>query len=128
MEQALEVIILVILVGFGGYAVYTGIQLKRRGYLFDNRILYPGNCKKEDCTDEYGFVDFMTPRMFICGGLSLVLGIFSGLVFFADKLPEGMKKVFALPAWFTTYVLPFLGLGIFVWYIIIQTKASKRFW
>ena len=130
MEQILSALTVFILMGFGGYAVYTGIQLKRKGYLFENRIIYPGNCKKEDCKDEYGFVAFMIPRLFVCGGVSLLLGIFTGMVFFREELFPGEMGAFLdwIPGWFTLYVLPFLGIGIFIWYLLVQRKAAKRFW
>lgn len=133
MEQMLNTLVVLILVIFGAYAVYTGILLKSKGYLIDNRILYPGGCKKEDCEDEYGFVDFMIPRLFTIGAVSLVLGGLTALIFFRDQLephlPDWLNAVLQwLPNWFTIYVLPFLGLGIFIWYLLMQRKASKKFW
>lgn len=111
--------LLALLFGCGGYAVYTAIKLQIKGYLFPNKFLYPGNCSPSDCTDEVGFMSFMLPRLWILGLVCLVTGVVYGL---NEYMGLG------LPLWFDTYVLPFIGAAIFAWFIVVQTKASKRFW
>lgn len=118
MDSILEMILMAMLLLSGGYALYTVIRLVRTQYLFPNRFLYPSNCKPEDCTDVPGFIAFIVPRLTIFGVACLLLGIFLALVW--------AVKLITLPKWLD-YGIPLLGVGIFVWYIVIQNKVYKLF-
>lgn len=115
-----DLIMLAILVWAGGYALYSAIRLKREYYLFDNKILYPGKCDPANCLDVTAFIDYIFPRIL---GLGIALLLFSGL-YAVSKY----TKVFASNVWFEYIVMPATGVAIFVWYILVQRKASKRFW
>ena len=117
-DSMLELLLVGMLVISGGYALYTVIRLHVTQYLFPNRFLYPSNCKPEDCTDVGGFIKYIVPRLLIFGIACLLLGSFLALSWFAG--------LFTLPKWLD-YVMPFLGIGIFAWYIVIQNKVYKLF-
>lgn len=112
-------LLLLLLFGAGGYALFTAIKLKVKGYLFPNKFMYPGNCSPEECTDEVGFMRYMLPRMFILGLACVATGIV-----YAINAYVGL----GLPAWLGDYVLPFVGVFVFFWFIMVQSKAAKRFW
>ena len=118
LDNVLELVLILMLVGSGVYSLYTVIRLKTTMYLFPNRFLYPSNCKPEDCTDEPGFIEYILPRLTIFGVACLLLGIFLILVW--------VVGLFKLPTWFD-YAVPFLGLAFFGWYIWIQSKVYKLF-
>lgn len=118
MSSLLDTLLIVMVIGCGIYALYTAIRLRRTYLLFPNKILYPGNCPPEECVDDGGFIDFILPRMVIFGAVLLFLGVI--LV-----LNTYLLKAAGLLVDLATIVLPF---GCFVWYIIVQRKAAKRFW
>ncbi len=119
-EQVLNVMLVTMLGWAGVYAVYTAIKLNREYYLFPNRFLYPANCPPDACTDVTGFISFMLPRLWILGILCLGLAILMVLV--------DLVKLFDLPEWIKTYVLPVSGFLVFVWYISVNARSAKRFW
>lgn len=114
----LDIILLGILVVCGVYALYAVIRLHREYMLFPNSILYPGDCPPAECKDVLGFIDYMTPLLITLGAVMLVLGAAFGLNMFVFKLESLWISIAEL-------VLP---VGLFVWYIIAQRKAAKRFW
>lgn len=120
MDNLLQIIMLALLGGCGIYAIYTVIKLKKLGYLFPNRFMYPANCKPEDCTDVPGFIDYITPRLLILGIACLLLAGFLGVCWYTALLP--------LPVWVNSLALPLVGVAVFGWYIAIQNKVYKRFW
>lgn len=114
-------LMLVVMVGWAGiYAIYTAIRLNREFYLFPNRFLYPANCPPDACQDVGGFISFMLPRLWLLGVLCLVVAVLMVVV--------NVIGVQGLPYWFSTYVLPFLGLAVFAWYISVNARAAKKFW
>lgn len=119
MEQALVLFLLLMLVGCGGFSIYTAIKLKRKGYLFNSRLLYPGNCNPAECSDEVGFMTFIIPRLTILGVVCLI----SAAIIAVDTY-IGL----GLPAWVSGYIVPFIGLPVFIWFMYVQNKASKLFW
>ena len=116
----LNMLMAALLLFAGGYAVYSAIKLKTLYYLFENRYLYPGNCDPKDCKDQYGFIDFIFPRILALGIICLALGVVYALTKFSD--------VIHLSDWLLDYVVPGLGFAAFIWYVVIQRKAAKRFW
>ena len=118
MVDAMDILMLVLLIGFGAYALYTALRLNREQMLFANKILYPGECKPEDCADEGGFIDFIIPRAIILGSALLLMGILLGLNIF----------LFKLDAMWVDIVMMVLPIGVFSWYIVSQRKAAKLFW
>lgn len=119
MADALTLFLLVMLLGCGGFSVYTAVKLKKKGCLFSSKILYPGNCNPTECTDEVGFMLYIFPRLLIFGIACLVFGL---LICFDTYVGLG------LPVWFSNSVMPFIGLPLFIWYMVVQNRASKLFW
>ena len=119
MGGLMDMLLLVLLLGCGAYALYTAIRLKSCGYLFANKFLYPGNCNPTDCLDEVGFMEFMLPRLWILGIVCLLLGAVYALnVYFG----------LGLPYWVSAYAMPWAVPVICIWYILAQARAAKRFW
>lgn len=118
LTSMLDLILLGILAVCGVYALYAVIRLHRQYMLFPNNILYPGDCPPAECKDVLGFIDYMTPLLITLGASMLVLAAAFGLNMFVFKLESIWISVAEL-------VLP---MGLFVWYIIAQRKAAKRFW
>ncbi len=118
MLDMMDLLILVMFIGFGFYCIYTFFRLKRECMLFDSKVLYPGNCPAQDCTDPVGFMEYIQYRI-------LILGIFLVFCGGLDALNTYVLKFTDL--WFSIVqiVLPLAGLA---WYAIIQRKAAKLFW
>lgn len=115
----LDMLMLVMLLGCGAYALYTAIRLRRSYMLFPNKFLYPGDCAPEDCLDEGGFIDYMLPRLTALGISMLVMGIaYAVALYLLDGASNTIVDIASI----------FLPCGAFVWYIILQRKAAKLFW
>ena len=118
MVTMLDALLWIMLLGYGAYALYTAIRLRRTYMLFQNKFLYPGNCSMETCLDEDGFIDYILPRITIWGVVMVIFGILLVI---------------------NTYILKFSGLWVDIasivlpvssvmWYMIIQRKAAKLYW
>lgn len=118
VDGMLSLILLVMLYGSGIYALYTYFRLRRTCDLFPNKFLYPGGCKAETCVDVDGFIDYIEPRLLLLGVAMIVCGV----AYFYYSM---IWKTTFLWADILSIVLP---AGIFVWYMVVQNKASKRFW
>ena len=119
MGRLLDVMLLAMLFGCAAYAFYTVVRLKREYMLFENKLLYPGNCPYLECTDPQSFIDFIWVKllllgigMFACGAL-IALNSFTAL--------------FHNTIWISAAMIV-LPLALFAWYVVIQRKAAKLFW
>lgn len=119
-SDLLDYLLTAMLAGLGVYALYTAIRLYHQFTLFDNRILYPANCKPKDCRDPGAFILYIVPRLWILGGLCLILCVLTVLAVFV--------KVSFLQNWFGIYVLPFLGFVVLAWYVWVNARCAKKFW
>lgn len=119
MDEAFSLVIIAMLVGVGGFSVFTAIKLKVVGYLFPSKVLYPGNCNPSECTDEVGFMTYIFPRLLIFGVLCLLFGA---------ALAVNQYAGLGIPEWIGLYAIPTAGVLAFVWYMVVQNKASKLFW
>ena len=116
--EMLDMVMVVMLLGCGVYALYSALKLKKLCYLFPNNFLYPGDCKPEACVDASGFIVYITPRLILLGiGMVLIGGLFllNMLVFKEDSLWINLASVIVPQA-------------LLAWYVIAQRKAAKRFW
>lgn len=118
MIGMMDMIIVVMLFGVGLYALYSAIRLYKEQMLFPNKILYPGDCKPEDCTDEGGFIDYIIPRVIAVGVIFLLMGIGMVLVLYVFKLDTIWINLASM-------VLP---VAVLVWLVVWQRKAAKLFW
>lgn len=114
----LDLLLIVMFIGAGIYCVYTFVRLRRECMLFDNKILYPGNCKYTDCTDPVGFMDYIQYRVLILGAFLVVCGVF----FLLNLYVFSFTSIWVTIAQFA---VPILG---FAWYVVIQRRASKLYW
>lgn len=120
LGSTLDILLVVLLIGAGLYAIYVAIKLRVKCELFKSRFLYPGNCPPEECTDPAGFMTFAFPRLLILGIACVILGALTGVYKLAGAA--------LYPEWVDLYVVPAVALGVFAWYIVAQRKASKLFW
>ena len=119
MANMLDMLLLVMLILVAAYGLYTVIRLKKEYLLFPNKFLYPSGCTPETCLDQWGYIDFIIPRLTILSVACLVMGVAYGIKVFL--FPEVNNLVIEL----ATIFLPF---GTLLWYAIVQNKASKTFW
>ena len=118
MGGMLTVFLFFMLFGSGIYALYTYVRLRRTCMLFPNKFLYPGNCTAETCVDEDGFIDYIEPRLLLFGIAMLLCGI--GYTVYSLVLKASIYWV--------DIAAVLVPVGIYVWYIFVQRKASKEFW
>lgn len=115
----LDVVLLAMLVAVAGYAMYTAIRLKKEYMLFPNKFLYPAGCAPEDCLDQWGYIDYIIPKLTILSIACFVMAIAYGVrVFMFPEVEHWTIQI-------ATLLLPF---GVLLWYAIIQNKVSKTFW
>ena len=118
MVDMMDLLLVVMLLGFGVVALYNVIRLHREQMLFPSKILYPGDCKPEDCADPGGFIDYITPRLAILSIAFILMGVLAILLLYVFPLNITWMEL-------ASVVLPVGGL---VWYVICQRKAAKLFW
>lgn len=118
MIDGLDMILVVMLLGFGVVALYNVIRLHREQMLFASKILYPGDCKPEDCADPGGFIDYIIPRLTILSIAFILMGIASILMLYVFPIQGTWMEL-------ASVILPVGGL---IWYVICQRKAAKLFW
>ena len=118
MTQMLDLLMVVILLGAGAYALYTAIKLRRTCMLFPSKMLYPGSCSNTDCLDPEGFMDYILPRLTILGVSLLLLGIAYIVLRMVLKIDHLAFDICAM-------AVPF---GVLVWYMFIQRRCAKLFW
>ena len=84
LTNILDWFMIVLLPAVALYLFYTVFRLRRDRVLFDNKLLYPGGCTKDDCIDPDGFIDYILPRLIIIGAAFLLCGAFTAIVVFID--------------------------------------------
>ena len=118
MVDMMDLILVVMLLGFGVVALYNVIRLHREQMLFASKILYPGDCKPEDCADPGGFIDYIVPRLPILSIAFILMGVVAILLLYVFPLNIAWMEL-------ASVILPVGGL---IWYVICQRKAAKLFW
>jgi hypothetical protein len=126
MDGILGAIILLLLFGSGVYAIYTYIKLQQMWGFFDNKFLLPGNCLPEDCKDTNGYLEYIAPRLL---GLGIVCTV-AGILYIPVVLPNiatllGMGDTLQSVMFYGVPPLAFAG---YVWLMVCQSKAARRFW
>ena len=112
----LDVLVTILLVGAGGYALAACIRLKREQALFANKIHYPSQCTPENCLDPEGYIAYIVPRMSLFGAVCVVFGI--------AVLVMSLLKVGII----ATTVQTVIVLAVFVYISVVHNRASKIFW
>ena len=98
LTNILDWFMIVLLPAVALYLFYTVFRLRRDRVLFDNKLLYPGGCTKDDCLDPDGFIDYILPRLIIIG--TLVCNI--------------LEIVFPIAA--------------IAWYSFVSRHAAREYW
>ncbi len=116
MNFDLDAVLLFSFLIFGAMCLYTAFRLRKDQSLFDSFVLYPGNCKRENCLDPEGFIAFMLPRITVAGAACLLIALYYTLGYY-----------FALPLAVT--VIQYVFTGVFLlWATLLYHRAAKRFW
>ncbi len=119
LDHTFRIVLIVMLLACGAYALYSAVRLHKTCELFDNKFLYPGNCKPADCLDPLGFIEFIVPRCAIFAVILVVLGVLDALVAYV-----------LVPSWMTYFEIAMIVLPVldFIWLIAVQRKAARDFW
>ena len=116
----LDLLMAVLLLGTGLYCIYTAIRVRRECDFFENKMLLPGNCKPEECTDPEGFFDFIFPRILLFGVAMILCAVLD-----FGSLCAVRSGLVGIWLYWVQLIVPF---GCFAWFIILQRSAAKRFW
>ena len=116
MPFDLDLIMLASFLIYGALCLYTAFRLGRETKLFDSFVLYPGNCHRDDCKDPDGFMAFMRPRLYVLGGLCLLVSAYFFLKTYV-AIPKIVSMLLVIPP------LGFLG-----WAFWFYHRAAKCFW
>ena len=100
------------------YLFYTVFRLRRDRVLFDNKLLYPGGCTKDDCIDPDGFIDYILPRLIIIGAAFLLCGAFTALVVFVPAMDTLVCNILEI-------VFPIAAIA---WYSFVSRHAAREYW
>lgn len=118
MVDAIDILLMAMLLACGIYAIYTAIRLHRNYYLEPNKLLYPTDCTPETCLDSDGFIDYILPRLTGLGIAMLVQGIVLIVNSYVLKFEAAWLEIVMI-------VLPAATVG---YYIVMMRKAAKKFW
>lgn len=116
MNFDLDAVMLISFLIFGILCLFTAFRLWKDRVLIDSFVLYPGNCKRENCKDPEGFIAFIMPRIAISGALCVVIALYYTLKYYIQ-----------VPTFLT--VIHYVVTGAFlVWATLLYHRAAKRFW
>lgn len=118
MDSMLSLLMLVFLAYAGFGSLNTCRLIRKEQSFFPNKFLLPGNCKAEDCLDEAGYLFYYFPRLLIFALLCIAFLVMLALLTF---LP------WSIPLWLDA-CLTFLPLAAFLFLMVVQNRAAKRFW
>ena len=116
----LDLIMAILLLGTGIYCIYTSIRVRREYTFFENKVLLPGGCEPNACTDPDAFFDYIAPRLVIFGIALIFCAALDLLVLFLVR-----RNFVGGWLYWAQLVVPFVFFG---WYIYLQRKAGKLFW
>ena len=105
----LDLIMAILLLGTGIYCIYTSIRLRREYTFFENKVLLPGGCEPNACTDPDGFFDYIAPRLVLFGIALIFCAALDLLVLFLIR-----RNLVGGWLYWVQLVVPF---GFFGWYI-----------
>ena len=114
----LDWVMIVLLPAVALYLFYTVFRLRRDRVLFDNKLLYPGGCTKDDCLDPDGFIDYILPRLIIIGAAFLLCGAFTALVVFIPAMDTLVCNILEI-------VFPIAAIA---WYSFVSRHAAREYW
>ncbi len=112
------VVLIAMLVAFGIYCIYAALRLHFKCELFPSKVIYPGNCTPDTCTDPDGYLRFTAPRLLGMGVILALAGIVKAL----------NDYVFLYKAGWVYYAELAVPILVFSWYMVIQNRSAKKFW
>lgn len=118
MTEMLDYFMLFLLLALAAYMFYTVWKLRRECMLFENKLLYPGNCSPEECLDPDGFQDFIAPRMLLCAVALVLCAALCALTIWVPAVQNPVTELLTL----------LLPMAVLVWYILIGRRAARDFW
>ena len=118
LTQLTNILDWVMIVLLPAVAFYTVFRLRRDRVLFDNKLLYPGGCTKDDCLDPDGFIDYILPRLIIIGAAFLLCGAFTALVVFIPAMDTLVCNILEI-------VFPIAAIA---WYSFVSRHAAREYW
>ena len=113
LTNLLDWVMIVLLPAVALYLFYTVFRLRRDRVLFDNKLLYPG-----DCIDPDGFIDYILPRLIIIGVAFLLCGAFTALVVFIPAMDTLVCNILEI-------VFPIAAIA---WYSFVSRHAAREYW
>ena len=108
LTNLLDWVMIVLLPAVALYLFYTVFRLRRDRVLFDNKLLYPGGCTKDDCL----------PRLIIIGVAFLLCGAFTALVVFVPAMDTLVCNILEI-------VFPIAAIA---WYSFVSRHAAREYW
>lgn len=125
-DKLLDVLILAIVFGCGGYAFRTYFRLRKEWYIFNSVFLRPSECPVEECLDPDAYLEYLSPKLLVLGAVCMV----SGILYFPIALPNFavLLHLSSTTVSVLTIAAPVLGFAALVYYIFCQSKAAKHFW
>ena len=112
LTNILDWVMIVLLPAVALYLFYTVFRLRRDRVLFDNKLLYPGGCTKDDC------LDHILPRLIIIGAAFLLCGAFTALVVFIPAMDTLVCNILEI-------VFPIAAIA---WYSFVSRHAAREYW
>ena len=117
LTNILDWVMIVLLPAVALYLFYTVFRLRRDRVLFDNKLLYPGGCTKDDCIDPDGFIDYILPRLASLDAPLLVV-VFTALVVFIPAMDTLVCNILEI-------VFPIAAIA---WYSFVSRHAAREYW
>lgn len=117
IADSMDLMLIVLFLGVGLYALYSYFTIKKSGTLQDNKLLLPGGKEAATCKEVPDFLAFMLPRLLALGVGLLAL---SGAVI--------LQGMYGGDSPLVTTALTLLPLILFIWYVLQQRKAAERYW
>ena len=104
----------------GAYCFYTWFRLATGKKLFKNGLLIPKELSPEDCLDEEGYIQYISPRLFVLAIVTTLYGLMQVLQ---------SASVIDLPFLHGATSLIPLGvvMAVLVWFAICNRRANQDF-
>ena len=127
MMNGFELYFNIINLACGVYCLYTALKLRKVGKLFPNQLLIPKDSTPDDCLDEEGCVEYVSPRLLVFGIILTLIGV----VCLADSTLHLGASLFPQIENLSFYLVEggiILALVSWVWYMSCWLKCRKLYW
>lgn len=127
MDRGFDVVVNIITLGCGIYALYTWFKLLA-GKLFDNSLVMPRERTAAQCLDEETYVAYIRPRTLILG----IATVISGGTGVVDSYTGIIRNWAQTQDWLGFLVefgaLILVPLAVIIWYGVCLVRAHRRYW